>query len=78
MRLYDRALSAGEIKARASVTRAAKSPAPAEPQGLVGRWSFDDRKPVAADSARLNQIVKQVRATAGLEPEYRKRLLPGS
>ncbi|MCY3021134.1 MAG: right-handed parallel beta-helix repeat-containing protein, partial [Planctomycetota bacterium] len=69
VRLYNRALTAEEIKA--SMEAVAAGPAgqarPKEVPGLVAHWSFDEPQPAAG---AVQEVVEQ----AGLEAEYRKLL----
>ena len=65
-RIYNRALSADEIKDHYTRPTAAADVQPR--RGLVGHWGFDDL-PDPSDA------IKKALKTAGLEPAYRRRLL---
>lgn len=63
--LYRRALSADEIQKRF------EKPGPAKDKDLVRRWGFEEKPGGGGTPDYLGKI----RETAGLEPEYRKKLL---
>jgi hypothetical protein len=68
VRLYNRALTADEVKANCAALAPEPPKAAPTQNGLAAHWSFD--KPDEVPDA-----VKELIANAGLEPPYRERLL---
>jgi beta-galactosidase len=66
-RLYDRALSAEEVKKNAAATGSADSQNQVVAPGLVGHWSFDDAPGALPE-------VEKIITKGGLMPEYRDLL----
>lgn len=68
--LWDRALPPAAVKTRAA------APRQAVPGGAAGHWGFAGRENAAKTlTEKERRIVATVRARAGLEPAYRRRLL---
>jgi hypothetical protein len=66
VRLYSRALAAGELKAH--FEKPARIDDPKAENGLAGYWGFNERQGAVEESA------KEIMEKAGLEPEYRRLL----
>jgi hypothetical protein len=70
VRLYDRALAASEVAKRA------RSKKQDDLRGVVGRWSFDGMTGKTRQvTEKERQIIKEVKARAGLEAGWRGRWL---
>lgn len=67
VRLYDRALSAEEVKKNAAATGSADSQNKVVAKGLVGHWGFDETPAVLPE-------VEKVISKAGVLPEYQDLL----
>ena len=67
--LYDRALSAEEIRQQVHAVRSAAAGGQAAPRvdGLVAHWGFDD---LVVDQEAMDRVIE----SAGLEPPYRHLL----